>query len=736
MNKGKIIKEKLESDIFTKLSSVNRKDRITALIFGIVVFLFSFVFFGFIIGSLISILMNKGSVLYWGYVFKPGLLVTLLISGFITYCAFTFFIRRPLTNKEMDTDERGVTFMKHGVHGTGRWMSDEEVKYIFKVSRIENTDEIIYGQLKGTESGRNTISYKNASSGASKNKNTMIFGASGSGKSYTFVRNNIMQSIKRGEPFVVTDPKGELYTSLAELARNRGYEVYVLNTADPEYSNYWNCLNETINPITERLDSTRLNEFSKIFMNNSSDGNEEQFWFDSAKNLLNASIAYTSWIREKAILEKYDMLLKRIKGEGFRELYTMRPFSYYRNIIKEEALKGGYVLSEIENILEVIEKEAPEYNLGKVFENLIHFKEIEPNYLNLHMPDNHPGVYSYRIYQNNESPTAKTSALTGIQLKLSILGDEKMKRMLSRDEIKVRDISKKKTAVFVIMQSGPNSPAKPITSLFFSFFFKDQIEEYNRFSNIESETGEINPCHPVLVMLDEFASIGVIGGDPKSFADTMSIVRSSKLYVQIIIQDLSQLNAMYGEDNMHTIASCCATKLSLGVNDELTAEFISFLTGVATVLSEKHKERSTAINADAYTSDIQFTTARREVLTPDEIMRLKDVLIVRQNEQPLVCSPLPYTAHPLYKEINYKSIYSSVKPIDIYERETPKMNYDFKVYNMIEALGGKPFELKLESQSSEETKPVKSKDKVVVKKTRKKKAVKKDDELNLFDLME
>ena len=76
------------------------------------------------------------------------------------------------------------------------------------------------------------------------------------------------------------------------------------------------------------------------------------------------------------------------------------------------------------------------------------------------------------------------------------------------------------------------------------------------------------------------------------------------------------------------------------------------------------------------------------------------------------------------------------KDVDIYERETPKMNYDFKVYNMIEALGGKPFELKLESQSSEETKPVKSKDKVVVKKTRKKKAVKKDDELNLFDLME
>ena len=164
MDKGNRIKEKLKSDIFTKLSSVNRKDRITALIFAVIVFLFSFVFFGFIVGTLISIPMNKGSILYWGYVFKPGLLVTLLISGFITYCTFTFFIRRPLTNKEMDTDERGVTFMKHGVHGTGRWMSDDEVREIFNVGRVENTDEIIYGQLKGTENGRSTISYKNASS--------------------------------------------------------------------------------------------------------------------------------------------------------------------------------------------------------------------------------------------------------------------------------------------------------------------------------------------------------------------------------------------------------------------------------------------------------------------------------------------------------------------------------------------------------------------------------------------
>ena len=64
------------------------------------------------------------------------------------------------------------------------------------------------------------------------------------------------------------------------------------------------------------------------------------------------------------------------------------------------------------------------------------------------------------------------------------------------------------------------------------------------------------------------------------------------------------------------------------------------------------------------------------------------------------------------------------------------MNYDFKVYHMIEALGGEPFELQLESQLSDETKSVKSKDKVVVRKTRKKKTAKKDDELNLMDLID
>lgn len=682
----KTIKDNFKSETFTKFSSLSKKDRNFAIAFVAGVFLIGTIIFSLVFGKLCRILMGRGSIFYWGLIFKPGLVFSLIAGALCAYTAFVFFIRRPLTNKEDETDERGVTFMKNGVHGTGRWMSEEEADEVYDITSLRNTKEIVYGQKKGTKGGKQAIAYKDSATGASKNKNTIILGSPGSGKSFTFVRNNIMQAIRQEISFVVTDPKGELYTSIAELARKHGYDVRVLNTANPEYSDHWNCLEETINKETERLDSTRLNEFTKIFMKNSSEGKEEQFWFDSAQNLLNVGICYVSWIREKYILDEYNKLMRKVSGMSFDPLYTMRPFPWYRQKILEAAKENGYDLDAVNEVFKEIMDNAPEYNLGKVHETLQKFKEIEGQYENLKMPSNHPGIYSYAIYRDIDGQTAKSSALTGIRLKLGILGDEKLKKMLSKNDIDVREINKKKTAVFVIMTSGANAPAKPITSLFFSFFFKDEIEDYNKYNNIENATGKKNPCRPVLVMLDEFSSIGVIGGDPVAFSDTMAIVRSSKLYVQIIIQTISQLISMYGEDIKDTITSCCATCLCLGVNDQTTAEFVSFYTGTATVLSERHKERSTAINTDAYTSDIQFTTVKREVMSPDEVMRLKNVLIVRQGEQALLCDPLPYLDNPLYPEIENKSIESTIPPINIYEEKVNAESSELKIHKMIESL--------------------------------------------------
>ena len=178
-------------------------------------------------------------------------------------------------------------------------------------------------------------------------------------------------------------------------------------------------------------------------------------------------------------------------------------------------------------------------------------------------------------------------------------------------------------------------------------------------------------------MLDEFASIGVIGGDPKAFADTMSIVRSSRLDVQIIIQNLSQLTSMYGIDNADGIVACCATRLSLGVNDLKSAKFFSDLTGVATVLQDRHNESTTAINADSYLSPTSISGGKRQLLTPDEVMTFDKVLIIRQGQHPTSCLPFPHTKNPLYKSMQSQSIFSSITPIKIYEeakKENKEMN--------------------------------------------------------------
>ena len=70
----------------------------------------------------------------------------------------------------------------------------------------------------------------------------------------------------RGESACFTDPSLELYTEFNTWCRERA-EVYCINFKDPEHSDGWNCLKETVNPSTERVDPTRLNTFSSVFIN-------------------------------------------------------------------------------------------------------------------------------------------------------------------------------------------------------------------------------------------------------------------------------------------------------------------------------------------------------------------------------------------------------------------------------------------------------------------------------------
>lgn len=597
--------------------------------------------------------MNTG-IIYLGLVSDLGRFCSFGL-GILLFVLIVFFqTRRNVSNRIYTTDERGVHFMEKGTAGTSRWMNANEAKKEFTVGDIYNVTETIYGMFD--DRGSKVVGYKKPEK-ASGNQNRMIFGSPGTGKSYAYGTTELCQAIRRGDSFGTTDPSGEHCRRLAPLAKAKGYTVWILNLVDPIHSSFWNCVNETINHQTGRIDGTKLNNFAEIYMKNSSDlsAKQDQFWVAAGTNLLKAAIGHASWIREEYILSSYRELYKKISKKSKerdiileRKMVGMVSFKWCEERIRKTAEEFGYDLAEIDEIIKSINKNAPRFSITEVFHDLMNFKKIAPEF-DL-MPINHPGRMAYQIYATNTSEAVQSSALQGIQLRMQLFTDENLTNMLSHDEIDISQINRQKTAVFVIL-SDKSATTKPIASLFFSFFFEGLMSSWDAQQDISDGTGEENSCLPVTVMLDEFYSIGVIGGSPDTFTTVMSNSRKRQLHISIIIQAWAQVPALYGEANSKTILTCCDTILFLGANDPETCKLISdFAAGISTVLSERHKEDQSMLGPlRSQFDDVQHTTTSRPLLTPDEVKRWKDKMLVSQRGcLPLELKIFPYTLHPYY----------------------------------------------------------------------------------------
>ena len=651
-----------------KSSDKNGKIVIVAAIFlSLLVF---FLFIAFVIGMLTSAFRSfsgaaSHSYLYYGLIDPGGRLLTLGVFVIFLIAILIMGTPRDMKNKAVTQDVRGVNFMEKGTFGTSKWMTPEEAAIKYTVKPIRKTKKTVYGQL--TQNGEQVVAFKGS---VNSLQNNLVIGAPGTGKSFSFVRTELIQSIYRGDSIICTDPSGELYTSMAYFCKQRGVDVKVLNLANPEYSDFWNCMNEIIDPETERLDGSRLNEFVAIYMKNSSDGGkEDQFWFNSTNNLLKAVIGYVAFAHEKAVITDLQLLYDKIASKDpewskVRSAFNndMVSIRWCKNVIREAAAKYDYDLNEVEELFKAIELKAPKRTIGEAFRYIINFKEIADSINS--MPDNHPGKLAYQIFQQNSSDSVQGSALQGTSMRLQLFTDEKMNAMLSHDGINLQSINQKQSAYFVIM-SDKSTATKPIASLFFSFFFKDAQDNWDIAAGVAKERGfesptmlpKDDPYHrvPVTVMLDEFFSIGVIGGSPDSFTVTMSNSRKRLLHISIIVQAISQVASLYGEANANVIFTDCSTVVFLGCNDLETAEFISKFAGEATVMSESHVEM-TGMFAGNGTNNVNVSSSKRPLLTVDEVRRfggttagnLRKVLIIKSGEHPLELTAFPYIQHPAY----------------------------------------------------------------------------------------
>ncbi|MCR3761449.1 VirD4-like conjugal transfer protein, CD1115 family [Clostridium felsineum] len=211
---------------------------------------------------------NFKLIITHGYILKEFIITFFIITVLICILYFGF--------KSRDT-AGGITYLRdNGTQGTANWMNKKKMK---KVLNIGNEKGIVFGTI---ENKMVTLP-----SNTFLNKNIAVFGASGSMKSRSFVRPNIMQLSETNESMIITDPKAEIFESMSEYLRDKGYNVKVLNLVNMINSDRWNPLNEVEDDISAQY------FVETVMINTKAPGaKQDEFWDKAEMNLLKALVLY------------------------------------------------------------------------------------------------------------------------------------------------------------------------------------------------------------------------------------------------------------------------------------------------------------------------------------------------------------------------------------------------------------------------------------------------------------
>ena len=560
-----------------------------------------------------------------GYCFNPlNIVLTIVrnpkeyfaIAGIIC-CAICvavmlYRMREKALNLVKFTDERGVGFAQRGTYGVAQPLREEDVVAAsddFEVGPIAKVDGYILGRLdedkkkvsflrgqkdavdtstiKGRP-GKKTITVKRKRRG---NYNILVVGGSGSGKSAGFVRANILQAVKAGESVVVTDPVGELYTTFYKTFTDMGIDCKVFNLAKPEFSDSWACLEEIIDPATGDPSEERIADFSTIIIANTGGQTTDPTHSENQKQLLNALIYALSYTVQTKTAVEYGKLLDEMDMTGSLPTLSKEWLAWARRQLSPNCVTTGNTKREIiqkalkastwsdedkEKAWKSHMNEIPELSLSTVYHMLAtHDKETMGAIINggergfERLPEGHPGRIAFHFF-DNQNEKLKDGALGNLGTRLQLLQSRNIRRILRNRDIALADAGDHQVVWFVIIPDQSDA-TRAISSLFFNFVFKDNAD-------MADLVGGKNRVRVNFIM-DEFANIGLIPGIDKK----INIARGRNLSLCVILQDIRQLDNVYGRDVAPVIIGGCNTIVFLGSDNPETCKFFSQLSGEATI---------------------------------------------------------------------------------------------------------------------------------------------------------
>ena len=510
-------------------------------------------------------------------------------------------------------------------YGSARWGNAEDIKPYMSEDPWMNIP------LTATEAL--TMESRPKQPKYARNKNIVVIGGSGSGKTRFFVKPSVMQM---NCSMVITDPKGTLIEECGKMLAkgppkkdkngnimkdksgkvvHEPYVIKVLNTINFSKSLHYN-------PFAYiRSEKDILKLVTTIIVNTKGEGEKasEDFWVKAEKLLYTALIAFI-WYEGDEEEKNLNTLLDLLNESETRE-----------------------------------EDETYQNPVDMMFQEL---EERDPQ---------HFAVRQYKKYKMAAGKTAK-SILISCGARLAPFDIAELREIMSYDEMELDKIGDRKTALFLIMSDTDTTFNFVIAML--------QSQLFNLLCDKADDVyGGRLPVH-VRVIADEFANIGQI----PQFDKLIATIRSREISASIILQSQSQLKAMY-KDSADTILGNCDTTLFLGGKEKTTLKEMSELLGKETI--DLYNTSETRSNQKSFGLNYQKTG--KQLMTEDEIAVMdggKCILQIR-GARPFFSDKYDITKHKNYRLLadeNEKNRYKVEKELN--PQYTPKPEEEVEVIHV------------------------------------------------------
>ena len=379
--------------------------------------------------------------------------------------------------------------------------------------------------------------------------------------------------------FIVTDPKGEMLRAVGNLFLEEGYVLRVFDLIDPSKSDCYNPF------CYIRKDADVFKLIDNFIKNTTPKGAKanDPFW-EKSETALDAALML--YLLHEAPPEDQNMetILYMIENGGAKE-------------------EDDDYQSPLDLLFEALEEEQPD----------------------------HIAVRQYHIFKQAAGKTAK-SILVSAAVRLASFTLPEIQRITASDDMELGKLGERKQAIFCIIPDSNDASLNFLVGMLYTQAFQ---ELYYQADKIHQGALPV----PVRLMFDEFANVAL----PDGYARLQATMRSRNIMSTIILQNISQLKALF-KDEWESIIGNADSFVYLGGNEQSTHKYISELLGKETIdtrTSSQSKGRNGSFSQN-------FQQTGRELMTPDEVRRLdnKNAIVLIRGEKPVIDEKYDILKHP------------------------------------------------------------------------------------------